>query len=104
MWKSEVTKEDLGFEISKRPLFIQKDDGEFLNLQKHEVTGTGKTTDRMAIWNDRDQQLLGVVSGKRYNAVPHGVIVDSLYEALDNLNLDATKVKITATPKFEVMG
>lgn len=99
-WKSEVTEEQLNFDIAKKPLFIEKADGTFLNLKEHKVAGTERSTDRVALWNERDNQLLGVVSSKKYNAVPHGDILDSLNVALDNLKLEPQNTKITATPNF----
>lgn len=99
-WKSEVTKEDLNFDISKKALFIEKADGEFLNLKTHKVTGTERSTDRVALWNERDNQLLGIVSSKKYNAVPHTDVLESFYEALDELKIEPISTKITATPNF----
>ena len=99
-WKSEVTREDLSFEVTKKTLFVQKVDGEYINLREHKVAGMKHATDRVALWNERDNQLLGVVSGKKYNAVPHGKILDSLYEALDNLRLEPKATKIMATPNY----
>ena len=99
-WKSEVSREDLNFDISKKALFIEQKNGEFLNLKEHKVLGTERSTDRVALWNERDNQLLGVVSGRKYNSVPHVNVLDAFYEALDELKIDPISTKITATPNY----
>lgn len=100
IWKSEVQRSDLDFDISKKALFIEQKDGNFLNLKTHKVAGTERSTDRVALWNERDNQLLGIVSGKKYTAVPHGQVVDAFYEALDELKIEPISTKITATPNY----
>jgi len=102
-WKSEVQRADLEFDISKKALFVQDSNGDFLNLKTHKVAGTDRATDKVALWNERDNQPLGFVSGKKYNAVPHGQVLDAFYEAVDELKLESHSTKITATPNYNRM-
>lgn len=87
-WKSEVTRDDLCFDVSRKIPFV-KIDGNLWNLKEREK--------RMALWNDRDNRLMCFVS-PRYNPIPHTTVIDALEEALESMKIDPKEIQYIATP------
>lgn len=88
MWKSEITKDDLDFELSKETIYIRPN-GEYRNLKKE--------ANRVALWNKDKGELLALVSTK-YQPIMHSKIADALEDALSTLNLEPLGIQYLATP------
>lgn len=96
--KAEVSKEDLDFQVTNKHIFIKRDN-KYHDLSKKPDDKNDKTkfADRTALWNEKDDCLLSVISSK-YNPVEHGIIIESLDEALSNLRIDPISTKYYSTP------
>ena len=83
--KAEVTRDDLDFGVIKKHLFIQEGRA-YIDISKKPPENEKVSTyaDRFALWNQKDDSLLSVVSS-RYHAVEHGRIMNALEEAFENL-------------------
>lgn len=95
MWKSEINRKDLNFDVCRKELHIQ-DGKKYINLNENKDSSDIKFG-RYALWNKTDKELLGIAS-KKYNIIKHDVIVDAFNEALEDLKLKPTEVKLMATP------
>lgn len=96
--KAEVSRDDLDFGVIKKHLFIEEGKA-YTDISKMPAENEKVSTyaDRFALWNQKDDSLLSVISS-RYNAVEHGKIINALEEALDNLRLEPMDTKYYATP------
>lgn len=96
--KAEVTRDDLDFGVIKKHLFIKEGDS-MTDISKKPPENEKVSTyaDRFALWNQKDDLLLSVVSS-RYHAVEHGKIVNALEEAFSNLRLEPIDTNYYSTP------
>jgi len=94
---AEVSRDDLDFGVRKEHIFIKRGKS-FEDLSKPPVKGEKSSVyaDRYALWNQKDDMLLSVVSS-RYHAVEHTSILNALDAALKNLRLKPSRVKYYST-------
>jgi hypothetical protein len=93
----KVERSDLDFEVERKHIFVKNGD-ELFDLSGRK---DGKA-DKYVLWNTKDDVAMAVVSSK-YHAVEHGTILNSLDEAMENMNIKPIKTRMFATPTRNLM-